>query len=199
MSGPQGHKFTAKLGNDEITFETGRLAQQAGGAVVVRMGESVLLVDADIRRPAISQMFRVDHRLGLTDVLAHGVDLGRALMKTDVPRLRLLPVGTQQESLSELLGSNQAQELVREIENRYDDRIVVFDSSPLLGASEAAVLASLVGQIAVVVEAGKTPKEVLVEALTALNASEDQMLGLIYNKNRARKNARYYSGYHTHG
>ena len=88
---------------------------------------------------------------------------------------------------------------MREIENRYHDRIVIFDSSPLLGASEAAVLASLVGQIAVVVEAGKTPKEVLVEALTALNASEDQMLGLIYNKNRARKNARYYSGYHAHG
>ena len=186
---------TSSLSGEGKTFSSINLAV----SLAMELDRTVVLIDADIHRPAISQMFGVDDHLGLTDVLAKQVDLGRVLLKTDMPKLRLLPVGIQEEHLSELLGSNHMQALVTELETRYHDRIMVFDSPPLLGASDAVVLGGLVGQIAVVVEADKTPKNVLVEALTALHASEDQMLGLIYNKNRAHRNARYYSGYYSSG
>jgi Mrp family chromosome partitioning ATPase len=91
------------------------------------------------------------------------------------------------------------QDLTRELSQRYQDRIVIFDSPPLLATSQASVLATHVGQILVVVEANKTSQLVLKEALSLFDP--DKVIGLILNKSRRFSAARGYGyyGYYSHG
>jgi receptor protein-tyrosine kinase len=118
---------------------------------------------------------------GLIDVLSdRRIDLGDVLMKVDIGKLTLMPVGTQHKHATELLASDSMRRLMHELAERYHDRVIVFDSPPLLAASEAGVLASHVGQIVVVVEAGKTPEAKLKEALGHVDASK--VTGLLLNK-----------------
>ena len=98
-------------------------------------------------------------------LLDRRIDLAEVLWKTDIGKLTLLPAGTAHQHATELLASDAMRELLQEMAERYHDRIIIFDSPPLLAASEAGVLASQMGQIVMVVEAGKTSEAALKEAL----------------------------------
>lgn len=160
---------------------------------------SVVLVDADVAKPHITRMFGLDDQPGLLDVLddpdAH--DYKSLVIETDVPGLGILPAGRPRGNATELLASDGMDALLQAYRRDNIQRLVLFDSPPLLQTPEARVLASLVGQVALVVRAGVTPKHVVLDALGALD--ESKAINLILNQVRHGGAADYYGGYHGYG
>ena len=142
---------------------------------------TVLLVDADVARRSVLRALGLHAERGLMEVLLNrNLDLEGLLWKTDIGGLTVLPAGTAHRHATELLASDAMRNLLGELAERYPDRIVLFDSPPLLAASEAGALASQVGQIIVVVEAGKTSETTLKRALSRIDTSN--VTGLLLNK-----------------
>ena len=128
-------------------------------SIALEMDHTVLLVDADVANPCVPQALGVEAEKGLMDVLLdHRIDLAEVLCKTDIDKLTILPAGTAHQHATELLASDAMRVLLQEMAERHRDRIVIFDSPPLLASSESAVLASQMGQVVMVVETGRPPK-----------------------------------------
>jgi exopolysaccharide/PEP-CTERM locus tyrosine autokinase len=150
-------------------------------SIAQEMDHTVLLVDADVAKPSIPRTLGLNAERGLMDVLRdRTIDLAEVLWKTNIDKLTLLPAGTAHKRATELLASDAMRTLLREMAGRYRDRIVIFDSPPLLGPSEAGALAAQMGQVIVVVEAGKTPEAALKAALALVKSSN--VAGLLLNK-----------------
>jgi protein-tyrosine kinase len=150
-------------------------------SMALERDHTVLLVEADVAKPSVSRMLGLHAEGGLMEVLLdRHVHLGDVLWKTDIGRLTVLPAGKAHQHGTELLASDTMRGLLRDMAERYHDRIIIFDSPPLLAASEAGALASQVGQIVVVVEAGKTSEAVLKHALGRIDTS--RVAGLLLNK-----------------
>ena len=150
-------------------------------SIALEKNRTVLLVDGDVAKPSIPQALGLKADKGLMEVLLdRRVDLAEVLWKTDIGRLALLPVGAANKHATELLASDAMRGLLHEMAKRYHDRIIIFDSPPLLAASEAGALASQMGQIIVVVEAGKTSETALMDALGRIDSSN--VTGLLLNK-----------------
>jgi len=150
-------------------------------SMALERDRTVLLVDADVAKPSVSRALGLHTEGGLMEVLLdRHVDLGDLLWKTDIGALTVLPAGTAHQHATELLASDAMGALLREMAERYHDRIVVFDSPPLLAASEAGALANHVGQIVVVVEADKTSEAALKHALERIDTG--RVTGLLLNK-----------------
>lgn len=154
-------------------------------SIVSERNRTVLLVDADVLKPAMDRTLGFKAELGLVDYLAdERLDLADVLMDTNVPSLTLLPVGNQYPLSAELLASERMRGLATELSGRYADRIVIFDSPPLLMTTEASILASLMGQVLVVIEAERTPQSQVKAALELLDSNR-QIVGLVLNKSRS--------------
>jgi receptor protein-tyrosine kinase len=150
-------------------------------SIALEMDYTVLLVDADVAKPSVPQALGFKAEKGLMDVLLdRRIDLAEVLCKTDIDKLSILPAGTANQHATELLASDAMRVLLQEMAERHRDRIVIFDSPPLLAASESAVLASQMGQIVMVVEAGKTSEAALTNALSRIESSN--IAGLVLNK-----------------
>ena len=157
-----------------------------------------MLVDADIVKPSLHKVFGFESGAGLVDYLVHDdMDLADVLVQTSVPSLTILPAGNTHHLSTELLASQNMRLLAKELSERYPDRIVIFDSPPLLATTEASVLASLVGQIVMVVEAERTQKTYLTEALALLNPN--MIIGCVLNKARSPFGYDYYYHYGGYG
>jgi exopolysaccharide/PEP-CTERM locus tyrosine autokinase len=132
---------------------------------------SVLLVDADTTRRSLSKQLGISGKTGLLDLLDdEQIERAAALLRTNVDGLELLPVGAPRPHATELLASDAMERLVDDLASRYRDRILIFDTPPLLGAPEPAALATHMGQVIVVVEAGKTKRKALGNALAAIES-----------------------------
>jgi exopolysaccharide/PEP-CTERM locus tyrosine autokinase len=133
---------------------------------------SVLLVDADVVRPALlGRLGLAGSYKGLMDLLSEpGLDLSEVILKTDVPKLSVIPAGMPRPNATELLASSTMEQLLRDISSRYADRIVVFDAPPLLPTTESRVLAARMGQILMVVNEGVTSRTDLTQAYATLQA-----------------------------
>jgi len=155
-----------------------------------------LLVDADVARPSVLRVLGLEAERGLMDVLLNGsTDLSDVIMRTNVPSLSLLPAGRASRHATELLASRNMSHLLEELASRYPDRIIIFDSPPLLLTTEASVLVSQMGQVVMVVEAETTTQVAVKEALSRIDHSPS--INLIYNKSRAFPGVEYYGyGYY---
>ena len=184
---------TSSLPGEGKSFVSLNLAMSMAMEVDCR----VLLVDADVIKPSIPKLLGLPPAKGLMDVLTTPqVGVGEVLLKTNVPRLDLLLAGTQHRSSSELLASDAMQRLLQELSGRYPDRIIVFDSPPLLATTESRILATLMGQVLVVVEAERTTHGVLDSALATIESCPVVMTML--NKAPQSESAPYY-GYYGYG
>ena len=142
---------------------------------------SVLLVDADVARPHASRLLGVAERPGLIDLLRDkNVSVTDLTMRTNISGLSVLPAGLPDEQSTELLASKRMKRLVTELSLSNKNRIVIFDSPPVLATSEARVLAAHVGQIAMIVCAGKTPKQAVLDALA--NFDDTKAINLVLNQ-----------------
>ncbi len=195
---PDGNMImvTSTYPGEGKTFTAVNLAM----SITQEMDKTVLLVDADVGRSRIHRMLGTPDSPGLMDVLLDdNLDMADAMVRTSISNLRVLPKGRAHPRATELLASNAMAELTREMANRYPDRIVIFDSPPLLITSEAVVLASHMGQIVFVVEANQTSQGAVKEALALLDDSKP--IGLVLNKARRIMTSDYYgygsySSYH---
>ena len=140
----------------------------------------VLLVDGDVPKSDITRMLSLGDRPGLMDVLAdvklHPADV---IVRTDIPNLSVVPVGRRDPLVAELFGSRRMECVLEELGGHDSRRLLVFDSAPLLATAEARALASHVGQIVVVVAAGRTQQTELGSALQDLDGT--QYIGLVLN------------------
>ena len=152
-------------------------------SIAMELDHTVLLVDADVARPSVLRTLGLPAQRGLMDILVdESLDLSDVMLRTNVPTLAILPAGTSTPRATELLASAAMTNLVMEIAHRYPDRIVIFDSPPLLLTSEARVLATHMGQIVVVVESETTTQHAVKESLSQLEGCAN--VNLIYNKTR---------------
>lgn len=152
-------------------------------SIAMELDHTVLLVDADVARPSVLRSLGLPAHRGLMDILLDDkIDMQDVMLRTNVDTLTILPAGTSNQHATELLASSSMSALVHEIAHRYSDRIVIFDSPPLLLTSESRVLASHMGQIVMVVEAQTTTQHAVKEALSQL--ADFPNVNLIYNKTR---------------
>ena len=162
-------------------------------SIAMELDHTVLLVDADVSRPSVLRHLGLAPERGLMDVLTGDVDdLGDVLLRTNIEKLSILPAGMPHPRATELLASDSMNQLLEQIARRYPDRIVVFDSPPLLVTTEARVLATHMGQIVVVVEAERTTQGSVRQALGTIDACPIKLM--VLNKSR-RAGAGSYYGY----
>tara|TARA_R110002110_G_scaffold91264_1_gene237392 strand:- start:50339 stop:51346 length:1008 start_codon:yes stop_codon:yes gene_type:complete len=182
---------TSALQGDGKTFTAINLAI----SIAMEQDKTVLFVDADVAKASAGTRLGIPpDSLGLIDVLENdSLDLGDVIVQTDIPNLRIVPAGNVHERATELLASNSMNQLMLEMSSRYPDRVIVFDSPPLLLTTEASVLASFMGQIAFVVSTDETPQEAVSEALEHIGA--DKAIGMILNKAHTRRNKLLGFGY----
>lgn len=156
----------------------------------------VLLIDADVARPSVSKTLGIHSasRLGLIDYLENeNVTYSDIELLTNMPGLRVIPAGKLHKFSTELLSSNKMALFAEELSNRYPDRIVIFDSPPLLAATQGEVLAKLVGQVVLVIEAEKTLQSMVMESVSKLSACD--VVLLVFNKTTSGLSDGYYYGY----
>lgn len=156
---------TSALPGEGKTFSAINLAM----SIAMELDHTVLLVDADVVRPSVLSRLNLPPAKGLLDVLTNpGTDLADVLLKTNIPKLTILPAGTANSRTTELLASVAMEDLLNELATSYKDRIVIFDAPPLLPSTESRVLATRMGQVMVVVEADKTSRATVTQAFSTL-------------------------------
>jgi protein-tyrosine kinase len=163
-------------------------------SIAMEKDHTVLLVDADVARPSVLKVLGLGATPGLMDVLLNDkLSLSEVILRTNIPTLSILPAGRNNKHATELLASQTMSTLLAEISSRYPDRVVIFDSPPLLLTTEASVLAAQMGQVVMVVEAEKTTQRAVKEALRRLDNCPH--INLICNKTRAFPGGDYYGYY----
>jgi len=159
---------------------------------------SVLLVDADIPKPQISNLLGIHASLGLLDALRDpSIDTESIVYDTDRPNLQILAAGATSETATELLASRRMFELVAQLRSANRNRIVVFDSPPLLMTTESRELASAAGQVVLVVRAGVTPRQAVFDAIALLG--EGKRVGVLLNQVDSTLGDSSYYGYGKYG
>jgi receptor protein-tyrosine kinase len=178
---------TSSLAGEGKSFVAVNLAM----SIAMEVDATVLLVDGDVIAPGVMRTLGLRESKGLIDLLTTpSLDVGDVMLKTNVDRLSVLPAGTSHDRASELLASDAMARLLQDLASRYPDRIILFDSPPLLATTESRSLAAHMGQIVVVVEADRTPKGTVEDALskveacpvvmTVLNKAVESELGSYY-------------------
>ena len=160
---------TSALPREGKTFTTVNLAL----SMALEVERTVLLVDADVARPGIPDTLGIDADRGLMDVLTEpDITIPDVLLRTNVPNLSILPAGRPHGQSTELLASTAMMRLVNDLLDRYQDRMILFDSPPLLATSEPGVLATHMGQVLMVVEAEHTPRSSVERAMEQLSGCD---------------------------
>ena len=144
---------------------------------IAQLGQRVVLVETDLRRPALSKLFGIEGAVGLTDVLIGRVELDDALQTWGGGSLQLLPAGTSPPNPSELLASRAMSELISSLEGRAE--MVVFDAPPLLPVTDAAILATRTSGAVMIARAGSTTVEQVERAVATLQAVGAPLLGCV--------------------
>ncbi len=159
-------------------------------SIAIELDKTVLLVDADLPRRNTTSLFGLEDEPGLTDVLVGEKDLTDVIVSTDLQDFKILPAGTKHHHGTELLASDKMFNLIAELASRYQDRIIIFDTPPLLITSEAQVLAGLAGQVVLIVEADRTLKHDVEDAVEMLDSTKP--IGLVLNKTQVSSGSDYY-------
>ena len=182
---------TSALPGDGKTFCAINLAI----SMAAEVDTSVLLVDADVVRPEVLNRLGLRPAKGLLDVLTDpGVTLHDVIMRTNVPKLSILPAGTPNRISTELLASDAMEALLESLVTRYPGHVVIFDAPPLLVTNEANVLASRVGQVVLIVKASTTPRRAVGQVLAALE--ECPVVLTVLNQAHEPEVPRGYGYYH---
>jgi protein-tyrosine kinase len=167
---------TSAIPTEGKTFVALNLAM----SIALEVDSTALLIDADVANPSLMRMTHLPPAsMGLLDLLTNtDVKLVDVLLRTNVEKLSLLPSGTAHGRATEMLASETMANLLEEMASRYPDRILVFDSPPLLATTEARALASHMGQIIMVVEADRTAQAMVKHALETIESCPVVMMVL---------------------
>jgi capsular exopolysaccharide synthesis family protein len=158
--------------------------------VTAHQGKKVLLIDSDLRKPRIHQVFQVDNCLGLTNYLAGMSELDSIIHKTEVENLDVIGSGPISPNPSELLGSKRMQELITAVKERYD--VVFMDSPPIVPVTDARVLAQVADRVIQVAWTGRMSRKVIMMGKQLLSSVGAKMVGLVLNRVGRKGSGRYY-------
>jgi len=153
--------------------------------------QRVLLLDADLRRPSLHQLFDLPAGPGLADVLAGAADVADALVTTADTHLTVMPAGAPPHHPAELLGSASMRRVLDALRTRFD-RILI-DMPPAIPLADVQIVAPMVDGVLLIVRAGMTPKPAIEQALGGLDHSK--VLGLVLNESGRTGDAKAYAGY----
>jgi succinoglycan biosynthesis transport protein ExoP len=161
-------------------------------------GYSVLIVDADLRRPTQHKLFEVNNTIGLTNYLTTNIPLEEVILSTGVENLSLMPSGILPADAVGILNSQRMSDMIAELKTRYD--IIFFDSPPILGVSDGAVLASEVDQSIIIVQHRRFPRVMLLRVKQAISNVGGTVLGVVLNNVDLRHdpNYAYYTSYYEY-
>lgn len=157
---------------------------------------SVLLVEADLRRPNVHTLFRQPSAPGLSSYLVGDALLEAVLLKSAVPNLSLVACGPIPPNPAELLASRRMQAFLVTVAERFD--VVILDSPPVLATSDACALAPHVDGVLLIVDSGRTPQMLLTRAKERIEAVRGRVIGAVLNRFDAGANGysrRYYNTY----
>ncbi|PRO68442.1 XrtA-associated tyrosine autokinase [Alteromonas gracilis] len=177
LNNPNIIMVTSSRPSEGKTFTATNLAL----SIAAEQDKTVLLVDADVLKPNVLNTLGLQRRKGLMEYLTGDVeDISEVLYSTNIDKLKIIPAGKSHHLSTEMLASQKMHETVDEFANRYPDRIVIFDTPPLIGINESAILANFAGQAVVVVEEGKTKVNDIKMSVERLNP--EMAIGFVVNK-----------------
>ncbi|HEY3862931.1 MAG TPA: polysaccharide biosynthesis tyrosine autokinase [Verrucomicrobiae bacterium] len=166
--------------------------------IFAQNGQRILVVDSDLRRPTLHKILHTNNTIGLTDFLLKQRSLDEVIQKTKTPTLDFLPSGKLPSSSMNILGSSQMKETIQELKRRYE--FIFFDSPPLLGVSDASILASEMDMILQVVQYRRYPQPMTLRAKQMILKVGGNLVGIVLNNiNMSQdENYYYYSGYYEY-
>jgi polysaccharide biosynthesis transport protein len=164
--------------------------------VFAQAGNRVLVVDSDLRRPTLHKLFKVTNNLGLTNYLLKQNTLAEVVQTTPVPNLDFMASGKLPNSSMGILGSTQMKVLIAELKQRYD--FIFFDSPPILGVSDASILASEVDLVMQVIQYRRYPQPMTIRAKQMIEKVGGNFVGIVLNNINMSQDEGYYyySGYY---
>jgi len=186
---PQFIQVTSAGPQEGKTITTANVA-----TVMAQSGSRVLIVDCDMRKPRIHEIFGISNDQGLSDLLLNGEDESSFIKKTKVPNLDLLTCGTIPANPSELLSSKRMQRLLTLLGEKYDR--ILMDSPPVLAVTDSILLSRLVEGIILVVGAGTSSKNGVARAVELLKEVNARIIGAMLNNLNVEKERYYYSRYY---
>ncbi|SCY49160.1 capsular exopolysaccharide family [Paenibacillus polysaccharolyticus] len=164
-SASSGEGKTTTIGNLAVTY-----AQE---------GKKVLVMDTDLRKPAVHLMFNVPNHVGLTSVLSSQYKVTEVLRETGVEGLHVLSSGPIPPNPSEMIGSRKMTALLEGLKEEYD--VILFDTPPVLTVTDALIISSLCDGVILVVNAGKVKKDLVKKAKAHLEHVNARILGAVLN------------------
>jgi polysaccharide biosynthesis transport protein len=164
--------------------------------VFAQSGQRVVIVDSDLRRPTLHKLLRCTNNLGLTNYLLKQNTLEEVVQRTKLPTLDLLASGKLPSSSLGILSSGQMKELISDLKQRYD--FVFFDSPPIMGVSDASILASAVDMTIQVIQYRRYPQPMNVRAKQLVEKVGGNLIGIVLNNINMSQDESYYyySGYY---
>ena len=183
---------TSAVSGEGKTFTSLNLAL----SVAYEYNNTVLFMDGDTYKQTSSKLLNIYEKEGLTDYLMDAnKNLTDVLFSTNIEKFTVIPSGKSHARTTELFNSKRMQFLMHELSRRYNDRLIIIDTPPLLEDTSTSAIASHADQVILVIEAEKTPKHIVEEALRRLEG--DKHIGVILNKSNQRYGGEY--GYYSYG
>ncbi len=164
--------------------------------VFAQNGQRVLVVDSDLRRPSLHKYLQISNAIGLTNYLLKQNTIEEVIQTTSQPNMDFMPSGRLPSSSLGILSSMQMKELIRDVKRRYD--FVFFDSPPIMGVSDASILASEVDMVLQVIQYRRYPQPMTIRAKQMIEKVGGNLLGIVLNNINVSQdeNYYYYSGYY---
>ncbi|WP_459501271.1 CpsD/CapB family tyrosine-protein kinase [Bacillus sp. C1] len=173
------------------TSEAGKTTTAANIAVVfAQQGKRVVIVDTDLRKPVLHELFQVDNRFGLTSALTGAQTLEDCIKRTEVNGVYLLPCGPIPPNPAELLGSEAMKETILHLHQIYD--FIIFDTPPILPVTDTQILANQCDSSLLVIRCGVTEKDDALKAKHILENAQGKLLGVVLNDGEQQEGEQYY-------
>ncbi|MEA1991113.1 MAG: polysaccharide biosynthesis tyrosine autokinase [Thermodesulfobacteriota bacterium] len=182
--------ITSALPRDGKTLQAANIAIS-----FAKMGKKVLLIDADMRKARIHEIFNLERSPGLSEYLA-GKESGP--QPTEITGLEVFTAGRTSPNPAELLGSKRMKELLESERAKGDFDMIIIDSPPVLSVADAAILSAVTDGVVLVVNAGSTPKPAIQRAIQQLSDVEAKLIGCVLNNMDFEKESYYYSYYYRY-
>jgi polysaccharide biosynthesis transport protein len=162
--------------------------------VMAQMGNKVLLIDCDMRKPKLNKIFQTSRDKGMSTILVGGCEIAEAITPTKIPNLDIISSGPLPPNPSEIIGSHKMAAVIKELRQEYE-RIII-DSSPITAVTDAAILSKYADGAIIVIRCGETHLEMIKNGLTQFNSVNAHIFGAILNCVNMGREGYYYYQYH---
>jgi capsular exopolysaccharide synthesis family protein len=168
------------------------------GYICAQGGYTTLMIDADLRRPRLHTYFGINNSVGLTNYLTTELMLEDVILQTPVDNLYFMPSGILPMDAAGILNSRRMSEMIQDVKQRFD--LILVDSPPILGVSDASVIASEVDLSIIVVQHRKLPRNMLLRVKQSIENVGGNILGVVLNNVDIRSDSQYqyYTSYYTY-